>query len=114
MRANASAALAFYAKLTGKPTPPDLRSGFDPARLPDPETYFENRGLVPQGRGAWRMAQCPFHDDTHASLGVNVETGAFRCHACGAKGGDVLDFERQYTGHGFKQAAQDLGAWRGE
>lgn len=109
-----AAALAFYVKLTGKSILSDPQSWFDPSRLPDPETYFDGRGLAMQGRGTWRMARCPFHDDTTASLGVNIVTGAFHCHACGAKGKDVLAFERLYTGHGFKRAAQDLGAWRAE
>ena len=29
---------------------------------------------------------CPYHDDTHPSFSVNVESGVFICFACGVKG----------------------------
>ena len=34
---------------------------------------------------------CPFHDDRHPSLSVNMERKVFHCFACQAKG-DILDF----------------------
>lgn len=83
---------------------------FERERLPDPLGYFEGAGLRLIGRGAWRSALCPFHTDHSPSLRVNVETGAFRCMACGAKGGDVLAFHRRRHGLSFVQAARDLGA----
>lgn len=92
-----------------------MRNGarFERERLPDPPAYFEGAGLRLVGRGRWRSALCPFHDDTHPSLRVNAENGAFRCMACGAKGRDVLEFHRQRHGLSFVQAARDLGAWQG-
>ena len=84
---------------------------FDRDRLPEPPAYFEGAGLLLSGRGRWRSALCCFHPDTTPSLSVNVETGGFICHACGARGGDVLDFHRQRHGLSFVQAARDLGAW---
>ena len=80
--------------------------------LPDPIGYFEREGLRLIGRGHWRSAMCPFHNDTQPSLRVNADTGAFRCMACGAKGGDVIAYHRQRHGLSFVQAARDLGAWR--
>jgi len=39
---------------------------------------------------------CVFHADKHAgSFGVNLRTGAYKCHACGAGGGDIISFVRQ-------------------
>lgn len=36
---------------------------------------------------------CPFHADKNpTSFRVNLDTGAFRCFACGAHGADVFDF----------------------
>ena len=84
---------------------------FDRARLPNALSYFESIGLKLTGRGVWRDAVCPFHDDSRPSLRVRLESGAFRCMACGAHGGDVLAFHRLRTGKGFVEAARDLGAW---
>jgi len=86
-------------------------SGFDRRRLPAPLSFFESEGLQLHGRGSWRSARCPFHADTHPSLRVNVETGSYRCMACGVKGGDVLDFHRRRHALGFKDAAMALGTW---
>jgi DNA primase len=81
-------------------------------RLPAPLGYYSDRaGLRPIGRGRWRSALCPFHKDSRPSLRINVESGAYRCMACGARGGDVLDFHRARHGLSFHQAARDLGAW---
>lgn len=79
--------------------------------LPTSISYFASIRLKLIGKGAWRSALCPFHDDRVPSLRIKVESGAFRCMACGARGGDVLAFHRHRTGAGFAQAARDLGAW---
>jgi DNA primase len=84
---------------------------FSRDRLPHPKVYFSSIGLRLIGKGAWRSAVCPFHDDAKPSLRVHVESGAFRCMACGSHGGDVLAFHIQRTGKGFVQAARELGAW---
>jgi DNA primase len=84
---------------------------FDRGRLPEPVLYFEGEGMRLLGRGVWRSAICCFHDDSRPSLRVNAATGAYRCMACGARGGDVLAFHRARHGLGFVQAACDLGAW---
>lgn len=86
---------------------------FERDRLPDPLSYFEGAGVRLIGRGQWRSALCCFHDDHNPSLRVNVESGAFRCMACGAKGGDILAFHQTRHGLSFKQAARDLGTWEG-
>lgn len=90
---------------------PTTPSRFLRDRLPSPEGYYTREGLRLIGRGAWRSAICPFHDDSRPSLRVRIETGAFRCMACGEKGGDVLDFHRARHGMTFAEAARDLGAW---
>lgn len=33
------------------------------------------------------LVGCPFHDDGHASLSVDLDRGLFNCFGCGAKGG---------------------------
>jgi len=79
--------------------------------LPNPLSYFDDAGLRLIGRGRWRTALCPFHDDRSPSLSVNVETGGFICHACGIKGGDIVSFHQQLHRLGFREAVQGLGAW---
>jgi DNA primase len=86
-------------------------SHFARAHLPAPADYYQRAGLRLIGRGAWRSALCPFHDDHRPSLRVNVESGGFRCMVCGARGGDVIDFHRRRHGVSFSTAAKALGAW---
>lgn len=80
-------------------------------RLPDPASYYESEGVELRGRGPWRDAVCPFHQDSRPSMRVHVETGAFRCMSCGAAGGDVLSFHRRRHALGFVEACRALGCW---
>lgn len=42
---------------------------------------------------------CPFHGDTNPSCSVNVQSGAFKCHAAGCgKGGDFLSLLSRVVG----------------
>ena len=90
-------------------------NSFDRSRLPAAIPYFSKlEKLRLLGRGIWRSTYCPFHEDAQPSLRVNVDVGAFRCMACGAKGGDVLAFHMQRHGLRFVDAAKALGAWKDE
>lgn len=84
---------------------------FDRDRLPDPIDYFLHEDLKLIGRGGWKSARCPFHDDSKPSLRVRLATGGFRCMVCGAHGGDVLAFHMLRYGLSFIEAARALGAW---
>jgi hypothetical protein len=84
---------------------------FKRERLPSPAQYYGDQGVRLIGGGAWRSAICPFHDDRKPSLRVRIETGAFKCMSCGARGGDVLAFHMQRHGLRFIEAARALGAW---
>ena len=87
---------------------------FERERLPDPVSYFESQGLIFQesGPAPWRTTECRFHGGSD-SMRIKVSTGAFVCMACGARGGDVLAYERAVYGIGFFEAAKRLGAWVG-
>ncbi len=87
------------------------RFAFDCRLLPKPADYHAGEGVRLLGRGAWRDALCPFHQDRSPSLRVNMETGAFRCMACGARGGDVLAFYMRRHALRFIDASKSLGAW---
>lgn len=58
--------------------------------------------LSPTGRG-----QCPFHDDYHASFGVNEQGNYWHCYA-GCGGGSVIDFWMRYRNCDFKTAVSEL------
>jgi len=52
---------------------------------------------------------CPFHDDRKAgNFRVNLETGAFTCFACGAKGGDIINFTMRLYALEFIEALRKL------
>lgn len=85
---------------------------FNKAALPHPADYYAQHGLKLIGDGEWKAALCPFHNDSKPSLRIRLDTGGFRCMACGAHGGDVLAFHQQRYGMGFIEAAKQLGAWR--
>lgn len=91
---------------------PIRKSHFKRDQLPSPASYYSKEGLKLVGRyGDWRSALCPFHQDKHPSLRINVRTGGFRCMVCETRGGDVLAFHRLRTGLSFPDAAKALGAW---
>ena len=79
-------------------------------RLPDAVGYFEGEGVSLTGPGRWKSGPCRFHGGSD-SLRVNVQSGAWRCMNCGAKGGDVLAYAMQLHGLDFVEAARALGAY---
>lgn len=87
------------------------RSRFRREWLPSPLDFYRAEGIDLIGRGDWRSAICPFHDDTRPSLRVHVDRGAFRCMTCGAHGGDIIDFQMQLYEQTFREAVRALGAW---
>ena len=87
------------------------RGRFNKQRLPSPGEYYRSLGLHLKGGAEWRSARCPIHDDDRPSLRVRIDSGAFKCMACGARGGDVLAFHQLLHGLDFVAAAQELGAW---
>jgi hypothetical protein len=81
-----------------------------------PAAQFWKSELAPRrlsrpSRG-WARTTCPCHKgDNPTAFSVNLEFGAFYCHACGAKGGDIIAFVQQRDAVDFKTAAKSLGAW---
>lgn len=87
------------------------RSLFRRDLLPSPGQYYREQGLKLTGGGEWKSAVCPFHEDKKPSLRLRIDSGGFRCMACGIHGGDVLSFHMQRYGLRFIEAARSLGAW---
>jgi len=61
-------------------------------------TYFEARlqGQHFTRSGKDFMARCPFHDDSKASLSLNLENANWFCHAC-KTGGGLVEFEKRFS-----------------
>ena len=78
--------------------------------LPSPGNYYREQGLKLTGGAEWKSALCPFHKDISPSLRVRLDSGCFRCMACGAHGGDILAFHMQRYKLRFLDAARELGA----
>lgn len=54
------------------------------------ETRLPGRRLPAAGNG---NIHCPFHDDQHTSLSLNIDKGVWSCKGCGNQGG-ILEFEK--------------------
>lgn len=88
------------------------RQFFDKKQLPEPFIFYQTIFRHFKVSGQWAQTLCCFHDDHHPSFFLNIKTGAFKCFACGERGGDILDFYQKYHCVDFKTAAKALGAWR--
>lgn len=58
--------------------------------------------------GTSYSACCPFHEEKTPSFNVSPAKGIYKCFGC-EKGGDAIEFIKQYEGVDFKQAVE-LGA----
>ncbi len=58
------------------------------------------------------LGLCPFHDDRHPSLSVNVKEQYYKCFACG-EGGDLFKFVQKMEGCDFSGALKILAGWYG-
>lgn len=86
--------------------------GFNRNLLPNPISYYESQGyrLVGPRAAAWRTTECRFHGGSD-SMRIKVSSGAFRCFACEAAGGDVIAFHMATFDVSFIDASKALGAW---
>lgn len=67
-----------------------------------PAAFYARYGIKLKHAG-WNKALCPFHDDKHPSMSVNVEHGGFRCFVCEAHG-DMVEFYQLKHGVSLKEA----------
>lgn len=76
-------------------------------RLDFTKVFAGIRNQKPSGDGCIQ-GLCPFHDDHHPSLGVNLKTGTWECFVgCGK--GDVFAYLMRRSGRSFKEVLYDLG-----
>lgn len=81
------------------------------AMLPASAYYLRALPTMPQTRHAGWVdgGLCPFHDDQHrGNFRVNLDSGAFCCFSCDAKGGDILAFHQRRHGLDFQETIRDL------
>lgn len=101
-----------YYRVFTRNTPTRQRT-LDHGSLQTPLSYLiEQELLVGRPRGEWGAIRCPVHKsgaEDHPSMRVSLVDGHFKCHACGAKGGDIVALHRLITGLGFTAAVRDLG-----
>ena len=83
---------------------------FNAALLPSPGEYYRKQGLTLRGGGEWKSAICPFHPDTKPSLRLRLDSGGFKCMACGVRGGDIVAFHMKRYNLDFVSAVKELGA----
>ncbi|HWR76813.1 MAG TPA: CHC2 zinc finger domain-containing protein [Thiobacillus sp.] len=79
--------------------------------IPPADFYRAELPTMPPPRGGgWRDGGlCVFHQDHHTgSFRVNLDTGGFKCFACGAKGADVIAFIQLRDGLSFPEALRQL------
>ena len=90
-------------------------TSFDHSRVPDPVAHFEKLfGLLHFNGAGWAQTSCCFHGpDREPSLSLH-RNGGFNCFACGAHGGDLIEFEHLRTGRDRRAIAQSWSAWSGK
>lgn len=91
-------------------------SCFNRKALPLSVVCLQRLGIQPKkmNAGGYWIVYCPFHKngkEKNPSLHIHKSEGYYRCHACGAKGCDMLAFYRAVTGKSFETAARALGTW---
>ncbi len=62
---------------------------------------------TPQGLGKEVRVLCPFHDDEHPSMRLNVQNGLWYCDPCG-EGGNGLGLYMRVKRLGFAEAVREL------
>ncbi|MEM5341609.1 CHC2 zinc finger domain-containing protein [Paraburkholderia azotifigens] len=62
-------------------------------------------------RSGYAQVCCPIHGEIHPSLSVHLARGNWRCVACGASGGDILELYGQVRHLSFVEAACELAYW---
>ena len=76
----------------------------------DFHSVLQHYQIMTKGEGDEIRCLCPFHDDEHPSMSVNVDKKVFTCHAdsCGEKG-NILEFvDLMEDEPGLRKAAEVL------
>jgi hypothetical protein len=90
-------------------------SHFDRSSLPVPRVFYEDEcGKLSRPSRGWARAACPLHGGKNrTAFSINLTSGGFFCHNCGAKGGDIIAFVMLRDRLDFVAACKQLGIWKG-
>lgn len=78
-----------------------------------PASVLHLLGLTPNkcNRQGYWILRCPVHKEgkeIHPSLNIHQQDGHYRCHACGIKGSNIIEFYCVATGKPFAVAIKEL------
>ena len=76
--------------------------------------YFEHHLKNLRKSGAQYMARCPWHDDRHASLSINIFKKVWNCHGPCKIGGGLIAFEMRIGAKDEQTALSRIGEIIGE
>ncbi len=81
------------------------------AAIPAEQFLHDRLPDMKPGTGWVEAGLCLFHDDKKAgSFYVHTETGASKCHSCGAYSRDIIDFAMAADGTDFPATIRNLAA----
>lgn len=91
-------------------TKQNLNADYIKQTLSPRDFYRHELPAAPLKKHGWNDGGlCPFHSDNKpGSFRVNLTTGAYKCFACGAAGGDVIAFAMGLYGLEFVEALAKL------
>lgn len=92
---------------TPVPRADEIKGAIDPAEYYR-AAYPDAPEFKPKADGWTQNFRCPFHEDKNGSFGANLQTGAYQCFGCEAKGGSVIDHAMNTRGLDFDQARAAL------
>ena len=86
------------------------------AAVPPLDFYKTELPGMPPPKREWGWVPgglCPFHQDNHAgNFRIHLDTGAFCCFSCGARGADIISFVQLRHALSFPDACKAIaGAW---
>jgi hypothetical protein len=93
---------------------PGFASG-STAPTSETERFYDRLGVtLTPGKTGWASCRCflPGHRDEHASMSVNLESGAWRCHGC-KRTGSAYDAARTlgWDEKPARELARSHGLW---
>ena len=92
---------------------PVAKQSIEKYNLPSPLSYYGRIFPKLPFNREWAKVICPFHDDHHPSLSINLKEGFFKCHSCDARGGGIVKFHMTKYDLSFKETIKQLegGRW---